>query len=474
MSLLAAAVPVAVLVLAWDEATPAVRALVEATETTAPVLDSVVVLVPAAAGELTQEEFLPLDAEPAPLATAPSAESTQEEVGNKEEEEAVLPALPAVVPDLPPAEPAALPTIPAPSATPSAEPAASVIAVPAPLAWSAVRVLHLSSFSLPELTALSSQALPQPIWQRSVVSPAAPYLGSQSEVDGSQPDTLASPATEQPEALPLGSSLAAHILPSPFPTSSAAVPPEQPLPALPAPNYLAGEAPVPAFDAEADLGPIQPDELATKSNTPWEAPLAETSTNAQAGWSEALDSLRDPLPIDEPAPATDLEDEATHYAATVGESQPAAGAVPAELRPPSKPFEAPNLNFQVIQYARFAVPVALAQLPFAAIYAPAWPTWLAAQELRHRTRQPLVLHVATLAAGADESLATATSWQAELQRQALQRADLILAETSELAHRLRHDLGLPPELVRTVPAADANAVALALRTAQVRPSVSVS
>jgi hypothetical protein len=144
------------------------------------------------------------------------------------------------------------------------------------------------------------------------------------------------------------------------------------------------------------------------------------------------------------------------------------------LLPASQAAESPNLNFQVIQYARFAVPVALAQAPFAAIYAPAWPTWLAAQELRYRTRQPLVLHVAALAAGDEESVATATGWQAELQRQALQRADLILAETPALANRLRHDLGLPPDLVCTVPAANAQAVAMALRTAQLRPTANPS
>jgi ABC-type phosphate/phosphonate transport system substrate-binding protein len=81
-----------------------------------------------------------------------------------------------------------------------------------------------------------------------------------------------------------------------------------------------------------------------------------------------------------------------------------------------------------------------------------------------------VLHVATLAAAEDQSLETATGWQAELQRQALQRADLILAETPELTRRLRHDLGFSPELVRTVPAADAASVAQALRTAHVRIS----
>jgi hypothetical protein len=125
------------------------------------------------------------------------------------------------------------------------------------------------------------------------------------------------------------------------------------------------------------------------------------------------------------------------------------------------------LNYQVIQYARFAVPVALAETDFATIYAPAWPTWLAAQELRQRTGRPLVLHVVTLAAGA-EPVGTATGWMAELQRQALLRADLVLAETAALAERLRHELGLPFGTVLTVAAADVAGIARALHAAQPR------
>jgi hypothetical protein len=139
------------------------------------------------------------------------------------------------------------------------------------------------------------------------------------------------------------------------------------------------------------------------------------------------------------------------------------------LQPAAAHYAAPDLNFQIIQYARFAVPVALTEPEFAAIYAPAWPTWLAAQELRQRTGRPLVLHVATLAAPNDEPLGTATGWMAELQRQALQRADLILAETPALAARLRHELALPAGLVLAIAAADAAAVAQALHTARPRP-----
>lgn len=177
---------------------------------------------------------------------------------------------------------------------------------------------------------------------------------------------------------------------------------------------------------------------------------------AQAGWPEALASLRQPAALaaplaSEPAP---------------GPPAMSVSPVPRALHPIIGHYPAPDLNYQVIQYARFAVPVALAEAEFAAIYAPAWPTWLAAQELRQRTGRPLVLHVATLAAADDEPVGTATGWMADLQRQTIQRADLILAETPALAERLRRELGLPFAAVQAVAAADAPAIAQALHAAR--------
>jgi len=484
MSLLAAAVPVAVLVLAWDEAAPAVRAVVEATETPTQALDSVVVLVPAATGEPTQEEFLPLAVEEPAL---PVPAVTSEDQLTPKADNAILeapdttPTILSALPELPAPEPAS--TVLPPLGTPlealplPTVPTTLVAVAPAPLAWSAVRVLRLSSFSLPELMELSQQALPGAIWQGGADQPAAPYLGSQLEATNGESLPVADLGDTRSGVVATAPMLEADAFLVPTSTLPATAQPEQPLPALPilAPAYLLTEPPVPALDAEADLAPSLLDEPTSEEAPLTQAPLAELLGPAHAGWSEDLAALRTPLPLEEPAPGIDLEDEAAYYEATVGE--PPATEVsnsPVEPRLVNEPFEAPNLNFQVIQYARFAVPVALAQAPFAAIYAPAWPTWLAAQELRYRTRQPLVLHVSTLAAGAADSLETATGWQAELQRQALHHADLILAETPELTRRLRLDLGLPSDMVRTVAAADADAVAQALRTAQLRPSGSVS
>jgi hypothetical protein len=179
---------------------------------------------------------------------------------------------------------------------------------------------------------------------------------------------------------------------------------------------------------------------------------------APTDWEAALATLRQPaaLPKTAAAPPVEQVDE------LINADYPA-------LRPVPQHYPAPDLNFQVIQYARFAVPVALAESPFAVLYAPAWPTWLAAQELRQRTGRPLVLHVATLAAAEDESVETATGWIAELQRQALRRADLLIAETPALAQRLRRELALEASQVLAIPATEGAAIAQALRGAQVRP-----
>lgn len=464
MSLPAAAAPVAILVLAWDEATPAVRALVEA-PVAEPLLDSVLVIVPASpANEQVPmlEEFFPI----APFPELPAA----------------LP-YPVPEPALPPKAAAISPLAPAPAAPPlplaTGRPApqlaglrapaellnmaalSPVTTPPHPTPEAAVRVLHLSSFSLPALAALASQALPRPIWSGKAARPAAPYLGSAA---AALADENAFPQVQATDnQLSIGSEQGTLLAAATSPLPPA--PATEPLVAEAARallRYLPDE--FPALDGEVDAAPLRAEEV----DLP-EAPLAAEFAAVQAGWPAALAALREPLPLEEPDLLSDPENEATYYANVAGTGE-RHQAPPG--RPASQTFGAPNLNFQVIQYARFAVPVALGEAPFAAIYAPAWPTWLAAQELRQRTGRPLVLHVATLAASAAESVETATGWQAELQRQALHRADLILTETFALAHRLRQDLGLPPELVRPVPAADAAAIAQALHTAQPRPTVS--
>ena len=485
MSLPTAAAPVAVLVLAWDETTPAVRALVEASEIALPLFDSVVVLVPAGppdAEAISQEEFLPLDALPElPGSTGPAPAPEIAPLAPALLAPVAGPPADFAAPDLAGTSPAAtvsVDTQPA-AATATPETPLPAVATPTPpLTWSEVRVLRLSSFTLPELARRASQALPQAIWRGDLVSPAAPYVGQSTVATGDNlPALVSAHSIDYQEPAPVLSP--ATPLLSLAPLAQPVARPAQGVLASMPPNYFLGELPAPAIDAEPDLAPapLAGAEEAPAAAAPAE-PLATDFAATQADWPAALASLRAPalLPT-QPEPARAAATEITDYAAEA--ETPVASAVPAPVAPTiagpaPHQFDAPNLNFQVIQYARFAVPVALAEMPFGAIYAPAWPTWLAAQELRQRTGRPLVLHVASLAAPEGESVETATGWQAELQRQALHRADLILTETPALAHRLRHELSWPAHLVRPVSAADAAAIAQALHTARPRPALSMS
>jgi hypothetical protein len=476
MSLPAAVLPapIAVLVLAWGEATPAVRALVEATQASAPPLDSLLVLVPQAdapAG-LSAEEYLPLPpppAEPPAPAAAPLSTETQ-----------AMPGLPKLLAPALPLPGAASTNSSFATPAPTATAATTTAEEPAPLAWAAVRVVRLGSLSLAQLTTQAGQPLPAPIWTGTATTPAAPYLGAAAELRPistlqEESQVVASPGLPSSGAAP---TLEADDVPAALasPAQAPALIPSrvaQPTTSTQAaPLYDPADSISQAPDLEADLLPAEAEELAS-----FEAPQAETLTTpdflfsaeaspAQADWSGALAALRQPAALPDTVAAPTVEPAPKAEPAAEPERTPHPA-----LRPAAPHYPAPDLNFQIIQYARFAVPVALAEPPFAVIYAPAWPTWLAAQELRQRTGRPLVLHVATLAAAA-EPVGTATGWIAELQRQALQRADLILTETPALAARLRHELRLPAEAVQAVAAADAAAIAQALHTARPRPAAS--
>ena len=472
--------PVAILVLAWDETTPAVRAVIDATEIPEPTIDSVVVVVPSAPPSpepTTQEEFLPLAANPEllpALLTAPAITPTPPETPNV----LLSSNLPPTLPTTEPAAVAATTPISAPppvvAPRPVPSPAATFAAAQPTLpAWTAVRVLRLSSFSLAELALQAGQPLPAPVWTGFPTVPTAPYVGSEALIS---PRTVSKSLSAQPIRSATPSALVPVVAP-PLPHSAApaparvssALPLFNPTEVAP-PCYLPTEELPVGSDFEQDDLPLATEPDLLPDFTPELTEFAEHQPTPfapeQANWPDALAALAlQPPTATQPTSPTPSAVSETLTSATETTAVPHPA-----LRVVDGAFEAPNLNFQVIQYARFAVPVALAEAEFAAIYAPAWPTWLAAQELRQRTGQPLVLHVSTLAAAEEESVATATSWQAELQRQSLHRADLILTETPALAKRLRHDLELPATAVRTIPAADATAIAQAVASAQVRPT----
>ena len=482
MSLPAAVLPdpIAVLVLAWDEATPAVRALVEATHAPAPIVDSILVMVPQAdaPAHLSAEEYLPL-----PAGTYAAAEDLATAEAPQETEVLEEPAAPPLA-SIEPVKADAIATtstLAEPNTEPAPSPALETLPkeITAPT-WAAVRVLRIASHSLPQLAQRAGQPFPAPIWTDPAHTPAAPYLGA-TPLAPAPPAASPTPALAAPstEAQPSEQELANVLAPNATAAQPAAVAAAEPVAALAsvatistpaAPLYEPAEA-LPQGTLETDL-PLAKDEANQLEEAPSRDLFQEADFSpslAQAGWPEALASLRQPATLATPsfAEATPSSLPPANEPAPGLSSEPASPASGA-LQPAATHYPAPDLNYQVIQYARFAVPVALAEAEFAVIYAPAWPTWLAAQELRQRTGRPLVLHVATLAASAAESVATATGWMADLQRQAMQRADLILTETPALAERLRRELGLPFATVQAAAAADAPAIAHALHSAQPR------
>ncbi|MGI4873613.1 MAG: glycosyltransferase [Janthinobacterium lividum] len=458
----ATAPPFAVLLLAWDEAAPAVRAVLEAMQTPAAPLPRTLVVVPGAA------------APPSPAAAteptvAPSAASLSAEPVISIA--APLPTKAAVEPEASALKSAADTELSASDSEPEANPNSGTTvpaATPAaPLAWPAVQVVRLASFSLPELAVQVGRPLPAPVWTGPASAPAAPYLGATNE-QAAAPSYPAAPEKALSTGEALSAQASAVVLPT-APLSSASrltFTDASPAPLL-VPGHLAA-SPFFASPTDEPDAPLDPDFPTINPAVPaltGETAAAETETVAWparlapsevASWPAALASLQ--VPAEMPVTGTAIP---SPIAAEMAPSH-------AVLQPAQQALTAPDLNFQIIQYARFAVPVALAAQPFEVLYAPSWPTWLAAQELRQRTGRPLVLHVEALAAGA-ESADTATGWVAELQRQALRRADLVLTETHALASRLRRELGLPAHAVRVVSAADTAGIARALSRAHVHP-----
>ncbi|GAC1599484.1 MAG: hypothetical protein NVS3B25_26430 [Hymenobacter sp.] len=93
---------------------------------------------------------------------------------------------------------------------------------------------------------------------------------------------------------------------------------------------------------------------------------------------------------------------------------------------------------------------------FGVIYAPNWPAWLAALEIRNSTGQPLVLYAASLAA--DFAIAAERGWLLEVERMTLRRAHVILVPNESLRQRLGEQYGTTIGQVRVVAAADEAAV----------------
>jgi glycogen(starch) synthase len=103
-----------------------------------------------------------------------------------------------------------------------------------------------------------------------------------------------------------------------------------------------------------------------------------------------------------------------------------------------------DLNYKVIQYARYAARLA-ASKDFDVIYAHDWMTFQAGIEIKLVTDKPLVLHVHSLSY--DRNGPDSKGWVFELEKKALGKADFVIAVSQYTARVLEDHYGVDPEKI---------------------------
>lgn len=212
------------------------------------------------------------------------------------------------------------------------------------------------------------------------------------------------------------------------------------------PDALATHA---AVDTSA--APTAATSPAPDSNAPMLTPFDEPVEEMGAAEASDLDAPENNLVPDAAPPA------ATSAARFTAENETTAPeAATWAVRQPTLD----GLNFRMIQYARQAAQLVDGRQDFGVIYAPGWPAWLAALEVRNRSGRPLVLYVPALAS--DTAPAAERGWLLGLERMVLRRATLVLVPDAEVLRQLRARHAEALGEVRIVPAADEAAVQLVL------------
>ncbi|WP_158010160.1 glycosyltransferase family 4 protein [Hymenobacter glacialis] len=359
---------------------------------------------------------------------------------------AVYPHLPAAAAELPPSIQAAAAQVSdaAPNALTVATPVPGVHLLPATTsaAQSSSRIIGLSELpaaSVAQLTADFQAEKALPAIQAAVLArsqwptgpgggtptrpqaPAAPYLGASVDVASA---AQAEPAPASISASPATRHAAAgQLTATPTPASSEAA--ELPA-AAPEPDAAAVAQPALFSEAIAEPGPAET-----------AAVLAADDTIS------ALDEFMAELELTANEPAAFAEAPAL-----------SSSAEPDYTSPLQPGFD--NLNFRMIQYARRAAQLVRHHTDFGIIYAPNWPAWLAALELRNSTGKPLVLYATGLAA--DFVSPAERGWLLEVERMALRRAHLILVPDEGVRQRLAGYYGSNIGEVRVVAPHDEAAV----------------
>jgi len=262
-------------------------------------------------------------------------------------------------------------------------------------------------------------------WQ----APAAPYLGAGSGAFFPPPP----PAPPRPAGLRKGNptpttAVASPTQPAALDATAATVPEAAVAPSAnvlrPRQNLLAGDL---NFDPDPELPAIAIQEPAL---------FDEPTEEVGAGEANDISAPEDNIVPDAPAPAAPLE--------------PAESPAPTPVIPQMPQLE--GLNFRMIQYARQAAQLVHYRQDFGVIYAPNWPAWLAALEIRNSSRQPLVLYLTSLAA--DFAGPAERGWLPELERMTLRRSTLVLVPDAAVQQRLRTIYGEATGNVRIVAADD--------------------
>lgn len=105
------------------------------------------------------------------------------------------------------------------------------------------------------------------------------------------------------------------------------------------------------------------------------------------------------------------------------------------------------LDAQIIQYARWATRLA-AHRQFEVIYAYDWRTFLAGSELKLVSEKPLVLQVHSLNEKGNDP--DTQGWMHQIEMQALQKADCVIATTDELAAIIAAKYAVAPALIHSL------------------------
>ena len=251
--------------------------------------------------------------------------------------------------------------------------------------------------------------------------PAAPYLGA--ETGRNFPPPPPPPAPPRPSALmPTAATSTGRTL-------------------MPRSHPQAGDL---NFDPDPELPPVH-------------RPAVFDEPTEEVGSAEALDLLapEDDLVPDEPGPAAEAE-AAVSAVAPEPAPAPTAEVAPVVLVPVLN-----GLNFRMIQYARQAAQLVRDRADFGVIYAPNWPAWLAALEIRNSSGLPLVLYAAGLATDLPDP--AERGWQLEIERMTMRRARLILVPDEAVCRRLRALYGSTIGEVRVVAAANEPGIRQVLR-----------